>query len=104
MSGWSQAVSTRTTKDPTTSVASTTGNRGLQIEEKLIFEQDSPGRCGVDLADPPPFRARLGGLERQGAIGLPGLSEPQVVRHFTRLSQKNYAIDSGLYPLSLIHI
>ena len=42
---------------------------------------------------------RLGGLERQGPIGLPGLSEPQVVRHFTRLSQKNYAIDSGLYPL-----
>ena len=76
-----------------------TGNRGLQIEEKLIFEQDSPGHCGVDLADPAPFRARLGGLERHGAIGLPGLSEPQVVRHFTRLSQKNYAIDSGLYPL-----
>ena len=76
-----------------------TGNRALQIEEKLIFEQGSPGRCGVDLVDPPPFEARLGGLERQGAIGLPGLSEPQVVRHFTRLSQKNYAIDSGLYPL-----
>ncbi len=32
-------------------------------------------------------------------IGLPGLSEPQVVRHFTRLSHKNYAIDTGLYPL-----
>src|SRR6516225_2383420 len=92
-------MSIRAGEDPTASIASTTGNRGLQIEEKLIFEQDSPGRCGVDLADPPPFRARLGGLERQRAIGLPGLSEPQVVRHFTRLSQKNYAIDSGLYPL-----
>ncbi|MBV8087985.1 MAG: aminomethyl-transferring glycine dehydrogenase subunit GcvPB [Alphaproteobacteria bacterium] len=76
-----------------------TGNRGLQIEEKLVFEQDSPGRCGVDLTDPDPFEVRLGGLEREGSIGLPGLSEPQVVRHFTRLSQKNYAIDSGLYPL-----
>ena len=32
-------------------------------------------------------------------MGLPGLSEPQVVRHYTRLSQKNYAIDTGLYPL-----
>ena len=71
----------------------------MQIEEELIFEQDSPGRCGVDLVDPPPFRTRLGGLERQGEIGLPGLSEPQIVRHFTRLSQKNYAIDSGVYPL-----
>jgi glycine dehydrogenase subunit 2 len=79
--------------------ATLTGNRGLQLEEGLIFEQDSPGHCGVDLPDPPPHRSRLGGLERQGPIGLPGLSEPQVVRHFTRLSQKNYAIDSGLYPL-----
>ncbi|HVC55572.1 MAG TPA: aminomethyl-transferring glycine dehydrogenase subunit GcvPB [Stellaceae bacterium] len=79
--------------------ATTSGNRGLQLEEKLVFEQDSPGHCGVDLPEPPPFRARLNGLERQGPIGLPGLSEPQIVRHFTRLSQKNYAIDSGLYPL-----
>jgi glycine cleavage system protein P-like pyridoxal-binding family len=75
------------------------GNRGLQIEEKLLFEQDSLGHCGVDLPEPPAVRSRLGGLDRKGAIGLPGLSEPQVVRHFTRLSQKNYAIDSGLYPL-----
>ncbi|MGH7045686.1 MAG: aminomethyl-transferring glycine dehydrogenase subunit GcvPB [Stellaceae bacterium] len=75
------------------------GNRGLQIEEKLLFEQNSPGRCGVDLPEPAAFVPRLGGLERAGATGLPGLSEPQVVRHFTRLSQKNYAIDSGLYPL-----
>ncbi len=85
--------------NPPASTATFSGNRGLQIEEKLIFEQDKPGRCGVDLPEPAPFHTRLGGLERRGAIGLPGLSEPQVVRHFTRLSQKNYAIDSGLYPL-----
>ena len=99
MSGWSPAVSARPSADSTDPVETVSGNRGLQIEEKLIFEQDSPGRCGVDLPEPPPFSNRLGGLERQGAIGLPGLSEPQVVRHFTRLSQKNYAIDSGVYPL-----
>ena len=99
MSDWSRAVSNHPAEDLATPVNTITGNRGLQIEEKLIFEQDSPGHCGVDLVDPRPFRTRLGGLERQGAIGLPGLSEPQVVRHFTRLSQKNYAIDSGLYPL-----
>jgi glycine dehydrogenase subunit 2 len=92
-------VEDRTADGPVVPLETITGNRALQIEEKLIFEQGSPGRCGVDLVDPPPFQARLGGLERQGAIGLPGLSEPQVVRHFTRLSQKNYAIDSGLYPL-----
>jgi glycine dehydrogenase subunit 2 len=76
-----------------------TGNRGLQLEEKLLFEQDSPGHCGVDLPAPAGSPNRLGGLERTRPIGLPGLSEPQVVRHYTRLSQKNYAIDSGLYPL-----
>jgi glycine dehydrogenase subunit 2 len=76
-----------------------TGNRGLQIEEPLIFEIGADGRTGVDLPEPRAVTSRLGGLERQGAIGLPGLSEPQVVRHYTRLSQKNYAIDMGVYPL-----
>jgi glycine dehydrogenase subunit 2 len=84
-------------RDPVTGTFS--GNRGLQIEEPLIFEQGEPGRTGVDLPEPPASGSRLGGLARRGPIGLPGLAEPQVVRHYTRLSQKNYAIDSGLYPL-----
>jgi glycine dehydrogenase subunit 2 len=97
---WSQALRVNPAEKSPAPPATFSGNRGLQIEEALIFEQDAPGRCGVDLPEPPPsVNARLGGLERQGRIGLPGLSEPQVVRHFTRLSQKNYAIDSGLYPL-----
>jgi glycine dehydrogenase subunit 2 len=79
--------------------ATVTGNKALQIEEPLIFEQDSPGRSGVDLPAPPAFEDRLGGLGRTTPLGLPGLSEPQVVRHFTRLSQKNYAIDAGIFPL-----
>jgi len=76
-----------------------TGNRGLVIEEPLIFEQDMAGRTGVDLPEPAKGKDRLGGLRRKTAIGLPGLAEPQVVRHYTRLSQKNYAIDMGIYPL-----
>ncbi|MCC6468429.1 MAG: aminomethyl-transferring glycine dehydrogenase subunit GcvPB [Alphaproteobacteria bacterium] len=76
-----------------------TGNRGLQLEEKLIFEQGVEGRCGVDLPDPPKVKSRMGGVERRGPIGLPGLSEPQAIRHYTRLSQKNFAIDAGMYPL-----
>ncbi len=98
MNDWSRALSAHQVA-ASASFETVTGNRGLQIEEGLIFEQDSPGHCGVDLPEPAPFRSRLGGLERQGIIGLPGLSEPQIVRHFTRLSQKNYAIDTGLYPL-----
>jgi glycine dehydrogenase subunit 2 len=99
MSDWSTALSTRAAEGEAPPPATISGNRGLQIEERLIFEEDMPGRCGVDLPEPPPFRDRLGGLARTGTIGLPGLSEPQIVRHYTRLSQKNYAIDSGLYPL-----
>jgi glycine dehydrogenase subunit 2 len=75
------------------------GNRGLQLEEPLIFERGEEGRSGVDLPEPPKVASRLGGLERRGAVGLPGLSEPQVIRHYTRLSQKNFAIDAGMYPL-----
>ena len=74
-------------------------HRGLRFEEPLIFEQGAVGRTGVDLPEPPAVADRLGGLAREAPVGLPGLSEPQVVRHFTRLSQKNYSIDSGLYPL-----
>jgi len=74
-------------------------HRGLDFEEPLLFEQGAPGRTGVDLPQKKGGENRLGGLERQGEIGLPGLSEPQVVRHFTRLSQKNFGIDSGFYPL-----
>src|SRR5579864_9773398 len=98
MSDWSRALSGHPAI-PAEPALTISGNRGLQIEEPLLFEQDSPGHCGVDLPEPGPFRSRLNGLERTAPIGLPGLSEPQIVRHFTRLSQKNYAIDSGLYPL-----
>jgi glycine dehydrogenase subunit 2 len=84
---------------PSPDVLTTSGHRGLQFEEPLIFEQGEAGRSGVDLPDVPLVPERLNGLKRRGPIGLPGLSEPQVVRHFTRLSQKNYAIDSGIYPL-----
>ena len=75
------------------------GHRGLDHEERLIFEMGEEGRSGVDLPEPPKVESRLGGLARQGRIGLPGLAEPQVVRHFVRLSRRNYAIDLGLYPL-----
>jgi len=75
------------------------GSQGLNFAEPLIFEMGAAGRTGVDLPDHTVSDARLGGLRRHAPVGLPGLSEPQVVRHYTRLSQKNYGIDSGFYPL-----
>ncbi|WBX85914.1 aminomethyl-transferring glycine dehydrogenase subunit GcvPB [Sphingosinicella microcystinivorans] len=75
-----------------------TGNRGLALEEPLIFEIGDSARTGVDLPAPPEVASRLAGLERE-LIGLPGLSEPEAVRHYTRLSRQNFAIDMGLFPL-----
>ncbi|MCK5296634.1 MAG: aminomethyl-transferring glycine dehydrogenase subunit GcvPB, partial [Alphaproteobacteria bacterium] len=76
------------------------GNHGLLIEEPLIFEQSSEGMTGVDFAkSEKSVNNKLGGLKREGKIGLSGLSEPQVMRHYTKLSQKNYSIDTGFYPL-----
>lgn len=84
---------------PADFAATTTGNRALMLEEPLIFEIGSIETCGVDLEDVPDTPSKLGGLERRAAIGLPGLSEPETVRHYTRLSRQNYAIDLGLFPL-----
>jgi len=75
------------------------GNRGLAQAEKLIFEIGTPRRTGVDFPALKETKTRLGGLERVEEIGLPGLSEPETLRHYVRLSQKNYAIDMGIYPL-----
>jgi glycine dehydrogenase subunit 2 len=76
-----------------------TGNRGLQLEEPLLFEKGAPDRCGVDLPPVPKVASRLGDLERHRPIGLYGLAEGETVRHYTRLSRQNYAIDMGIFPL-----
>jgi glycine dehydrogenase subunit 2 len=76
-----------------------TGNRALMLEEALIFEIGSADTTGVDFAEAPKVASRLGGLARTDGIGLPGLSEQETVRHYTRLSRQNYAIDLGLFPL-----
>ena len=76
-----------------------TGNRALMLEEPLLFEIGSTEQTGVDFAQLPQHSPRLGGLARNRTIGLPGLSEPEMVRHYTRLSRQNYAIDLGLFPL-----
>jgi glycine dehydrogenase subunit 2 len=75
-----------------------TGNRALMLEEPLIFEIGSSETTGVDFDEETPV-ADLGNLARSTPIGLPGLSESETVRHYTRLSRQNYAIDLGLFPL-----
>ena len=80
--------------------ATNSGNRALMLEEPLLFEIGNTDMTGVDLPEiDPSATTRMGGLERVDPIGLAGLSEPETVRHYTRLSRQNYAIDLGLFPL-----
>ena len=94
--GWRPAMGVVDAEAP----ATFTGNRALQLEEPLLFEIGDVGRCGVDFdgetAEPMP---ELGAFLRKVQLDLPGLSEPEAVRHYTRLSRQNYAIDLGLFPL-----
>ncbi|MCP5068372.1 MAG: glycine dehydrogenase subunit 2, partial [bacterium] len=77
--------------------------RGIAYEEPLVFERSRPGRRGVGLPplDVPEVDAEtlLGEALRKEPATLPELSELDVVRHFTRLSTWNAAVDLGLYPL-----
>jgi glycine dehydrogenase subunit 2 len=71
--------------------------------EALLFEKSSPGKRAYKLAplDVPAVDAAalLGAAKREKAAELPELSEIEIIRHFTRLSTWNYAIDLGMYPL-----
>jgi glycine dehydrogenase subunit 2 len=71
--------------------------------EALLFEKSSPGKRAYKLAplDVPAVDAAalLGAAHRATPGELPELSEIEIIRHFTRLSTWNYAIDLGMYPL-----
>jgi glycine dehydrogenase subunit 2 len=72
-----------------------------RVVESLVFEKSSPGRAGLPwpARDVPEAPALPAGLRRRVPAELPELSEPQVVRHFTRLSHLNFSIDTNFYPL-----
>ncbi|MEO0689957.1 MAG: aminomethyl-transferring glycine dehydrogenase subunit GcvPB [Pseudomonadota bacterium] len=96
-SGWKPQMEVA---DATGEMVTTTGNRALMLEEPLIFEIGHAETTGVDLPDMDEAApSRLGGLEREEPIGLVGLTEPETVRHYTRLSRQNYGIDLGFFPL-----
>jgi glycine dehydrogenase subunit 2 len=75
--------------------------RGLLQDEPLIFERGRSDMTGVDFDEPDAADAAedLLGLTRASAPALPGLSEPETMRHYVRLSQRNHAIDLAMYPL-----
>jgi glycine dehydrogenase subunit 2 len=94
------------------------GITNLAFNEPLVFEQGSPGRIGASLPGDGEFETAAEPRRGEGGTadtassqpiprdmlrgpieGLPEMSEVEVVRHYTRLSQWNYGVDSGFYPL-----
>lgn len=69
------------------------------MTEPLIYDYSSPGRCGVTVPQPDVPVSELPAEWVRSELPLPEVSEVDVVRHFTRLSQMNFAIDTGFYPL-----
>jgi len=80
------------------------GISGLLFDEPLIFERGSAGRKGVnlpedDLCEEEVVETIPPSMVRGMVDGFPEVSQVELVRHFTRLSQWNYGVDSGFYPL-----
>ena len=78
--------------------------RHIVQEEPLLFEISSPGKKAYQLPDldvPAVDAASVLGSDqvRSEIEGFPEISEVENIRHYTRLSTWNYAIDLGLYPL-----
>jgi glycine dehydrogenase subunit 2 len=69
------------------------------MEEATVFELSVAGRRGIDLPACDVSESALPDHLLRKEIGLPELSEPQVARHYLRLSQRNYGVDTGIYPL-----
>ena len=75
------------------------GTTGLIFNEPELWEKSRKGRCAISLPETDvPTSSLDPELTGQGPE-LPELSELDVVRHFTRLSQWNFGVDSGMYPL-----
>lgn len=72
-------------------------SRALHYEEPLLWDLPQGDTGGTDWRSVD--NKSQTGLQERESIGLPDLKEPQVVRHFVRLSTKNYSIDHGFFPL-----
>lgn len=75
-------------------------------DEPLLNELSRPGRVGTSVPSDPKVASRFAdpaslvpASVRRGSVDLPELSELQVLRHFNRLSQMNFSVELGMYPL-----
>jgi len=101
-SGWRPSIGKGASAEAVAGDEPTTvsGDRGLMLEEPLSFEIGNSAKCGVDIDDPDADPvAALSDFLRSAPPDLPGLTEPECIRHYTRLSRQNYGIDLGPFPL-----
>jgi len=77
----------------------TPGRSGLIFDEPLLWEKGKKGRHGMSIPESDVPAAALSEALQGAGPDFPDLSEVDVVRHYTRLSQWNYGVDSGMYPL-----
>ena len=75
------------------------GASGLILNEPLLWERGARGRVGLSIPASDVPAAAMDPALVGAEVDFPDLSEVDVVRHYTRLSQWNYSVDSGLYPL-----
>jgi glycine dehydrogenase subunit 2 len=75
------------------------GTTGLILNEPLLWEKGRKGRCGISLPRRDVDRAAVNPSLAGGGPDFPDLTEVEVIRHYTRLSQWNFGVDSGMYPL-----
>ena len=73
----------------------------MKYYDKLVFELSKEGRTGYSLpVNRFPAAPEIpAALRREASLDLPEVSEPDVVRHYTNLSQMNFGVDTGFYPL-----
>ena len=73
----------------------------MKYYDRLVFELSKPGRIGFSLPEGGTDLSAVlpANIARQSALGLPEVSEVDVVRHYTNLSQMNFGVDTGFYPL-----
>lgn len=75
------------------------GERGLILNEELLWEKGSKGRSAMSIPEPGVPAAKLPAECAGDGPDWPDLSEQQVARHYTRLSTWNFGVDTGMYPL-----
>lgn len=71
----------------------------MKYYDKLVLELSQSGRTGFSLREAHSEVELPENLKRKTALNLPEVSESDVVRHYTNLSQMNFGVDTGFYPL-----